>query len=118
MPLCAVASLSTVSGLYWPESQTEISVTLPLKMELVTHHIDVSVDEPQLFHMGHFLLQEQVHLLFVLFQMLLLRLQSLKLNLQTRLDLLHLDRLVPVASGTDHRDKGHKQLSGIIPHRN
>lgn len=46
-----------------------------------THHIDVSVDEPQLLHMCHFLLQEQVHLLFVLLQVLLLRLQSLELDL-------------------------------------
>lgn len=75
------------------------------------------MDKPQLLHMCHFLLQKQVHLLFVLFQMLLLRLQSLKLNLKTRLDLLHLDGLVPVASGTDHTDKRHQQLSGLIPHR-
>lgn len=55
------------------------------------------MDETQFFHMSHFLLEQQVHLLLVLFQMLLLRFQSLKLDLQPRLDLLHLDSLVPAA---------------------
>lgn len=45
--------------------------------------------------MGHLLLQEEVHLLFVLLQVLLFGLQSFELGLQTRLDLLHLDSLVP-----------------------
>lgn len=67
------------------------------------HHIDISVDEPQLLHMCHLLLQEQVHLLFVLLQVLLLRLQSLELNLETRLNLLHLYSLVPAASDTHTR---------------
>lgn len=75
-----------------------------------THHIDISVDEAQLLHMCHLLLQEQVHLLFVLLQVLLLRLQSLELNLETRLDLLHLYSLVPAASDTHTHTRAQTEM--------
>lgn len=87
-----------------PCSNCSFSHTRPQRARtLPTHHIDVGVDEPKLLHVCHFLLQEQIHLLLVLLQVLFLRLQSLKLNLETGLDLLHLYSLVPAVSGGTKR---------------
>ena len=69
----------------------------------VTDHIDISVDEPQFLNVGHLLLEQQVHLLLVLLQVLLLRLQRVKLCLQARFDLLHLDGFVP--GGQRHKQR-------------
>ena len=57
-------------------------------MQHGTYQVDVRMDETQFLHMGHFLLQKEVHLSLVVVQTMTFILSLFKLNTQSSLDLL------------------------------
>lgn len=59
------------------------------------HHIDVSVNLPQLFHVSHLFLQQQLHLMPVLLKTPLFIFSGLNFVAKPRLQLLHLDSASP-----------------------